>query len=157
MLSFFRIFAIKDTEMATNFYMQQDGGLAVDIESTFNIRVTSVRGLNPASPKELFTRDWAGEDGIDVYLPATRKKKATEVTMTCFAEKTDTKTAIDLYDEFCAYIFDGAIDYWDTLQLRKVNLIYNENKPSWYQLIAPQRLMFEITFLNKTGATTKVV
>lgn len=145
--------------MATNFYFQKETDeFALDIEETFKVRVTSVRGLNPANPKELFTRDWADEDGVDVYLPDARKRQATEVIMTCFAESVSltqysTKTAIQLYDEFCAYVFDGEIDYWDTLQQKFVTLIYTGNKPAWYQFITPQRLMFEVTFMNKTGAT----
>lgn len=144
--------------MATNFYFQKETDSSpVDIESTFKIRVTSVRGLNPASPKELFTRDWAEEDGVDVYLPDDRKKRSTEITMTCFAESNDTKSASVLYDEFCEYIFNDKIDYWDNLQKKKVNVIYNGNKPVWYQFITPFRLMFEITFLNPTGVVTNVL
>lgn len=143
--------------MATNFYFQKITDLLpVDIEQTFKVRVTSVRGLHPANPKELFTRDWADENGIEVYLPETRKRQATEVVMTCFVESTTLKAANILYDEFCAYVFDSAFDYWDTLQKKKVNLIYNTNKPVWYQFVDKHKIMFEITFLNPTGATVDV-
>lgn len=143
--------------MATNFYFQKITDLLpVDIEQTFKVRVTSVRGLHPANPKELFTRDWADENGIEVYLPETRKRQATEVVMTCFVETTTLKTAIELYDEFCEYVFDGEFDYWDNLQGKKVKLIYMTNKPAWYQFVDKQKLMFEITFLNYSGARTDV-
>ena len=141
--------------MATNFYFQKSTDITpIDIEQNFKVRVTSVRGLNPTDPKELFTRDWADEDGVDVYIPTARKKKSQEVTMTCFADATTLKTAIELYDEFCEYIFDGEFDYWDTLQKKKVKLIYLTNKPAWYQFVDKQRIMFEVTFLNYSGGRT---
>jgi len=139
--------------MATNFYFQKVTDITpLDIEVEFNVRVSQVRGLNPPSPKKLFTRDWANENGVDVYIPATRLTKSADVTMTFFAESTDTKTAIELYDDICAYMIGAEFDYWDTLQNKKVNLTYTDNKPEWYQFITPQKVMFEITFLNKTGA-----
>jgi len=142
--------------MAANFYFQFDGApSAIDIEQSYGIRVTSVRGLHPADPKEIFTRDWADENGVDVYIPATRKVKSTEVTMTCFAENGTLETAIEKYDRFCeSIITDAPILYWDTLQNQQVSLIYTGNKPVWYQFVAPTRLMFEITFLNATGTRT---
>ena len=143
--------------MATQFFIYKEGYPAPsDIELSLGIRIASVRGLNPANPKELFTRDWADEDGVDVYIPASRKKQSTEVTMTVFAESSYGATAIQKYDSFCSALFEGEFDYWDTLQNKKVTLIYTGNKPSWYQFITPQRLMFEATFLNKTGATIDV-
>lgn len=143
--------------MATNFYFQKATDvLPIDIESTFNVRVTQVRGLNPSSPKGLFTRDWANENGVDVYLPETRYVKSKEVTMTFFATSTATKTAIQLYDDICAYMIGDEFDYWDTLQNKKVGLIYIDNKTEWYQFITPQKVMFEITLLNKTGERTDV-
>lgn len=139
--------------MATNFYFQKTtDALPIDIESTFNVRVISVRGLNPPQPKSLFTRDWANEDGIDVYVPETRLTKSSDVVITFFAESAGGKTAIELYDDICTYMIGAEFDYWDTLQNKKVNLIYTDNKPEWYQFITPQKVMFEITFLNKTGA-----
>ena len=143
--------------MATQFFIDKEGYPAPsDIELSLGIRIASVRGLNPANPKELFTRDWANEDGVDVYLPTSRKKQPTEVTMTVFAESSSGTTAMQKYDNFCAALFDGEFDYWDTLQNKKVTLIYTGNKPSWYQFITPHRVMFEATFLNATGATIDV-
>ena len=139
--------------MATNFFFQKVTDVSpIDIEATFNVRVRQVRGLNPASPKKLFTRDWANENGIDVYVPATRLLKSTNVIITFFAVSIPGKTAIELYDDICTYMVGAEFDYWDTLQNKKVNLIYTDNKPEWYQMITPQKVMFEITFLNKTGA-----
>lgn len=141
--------------MATNFYWQKTGTPAPsDIEQSLGIRITSVRGLHPADPKELFTRDWAEEDGVDVYIPTTRKKKAQEVIMTCFAESDTYTTAIEKYDNFCAAIFDGEFTYWDTLQNKQVVLIYMASKPVWYQFVDKQRIMFEATFLNASGGRT---
>lgn len=137
--------------MATQFFFQKDELVPIDIESSFLIRVMSVRGLNPPQPKELFTRDWAGEDGVDVYLPASRKKKAQEVVMTCYAQDHSLGSAIESYDNFCEYIFNGEIWYHDDVQAQKVKLIYMGNKPAWYQFVSKRKLVFEVTFLNKTG------
>lgn len=60
-----------------NTYMQQLGfdgvtyqkGSVVDLLKTFNIICQEFPfKINPA-PKDLPTRDWAGEDGLDVYIP----------------------------------------------------------------------------------------
>ena len=140
--------------MATNFYIQFDGELAVDIESTYGIRVTSVRGLEAGDPKEIFKREWAAEDGTDYYIPATRKRQATTVTLTALAEDTQASTAKYKYDTFIAAIFDGIFDYWDTLQNRKVNVIFESAKPMWYQLFDVKKVEFTVTMFNPTGAST---
>jgi hypothetical protein len=142
--------------MATNFYMQKYGGNEIDIESEFNIRVTSVRGLNPPQPKDLFTRDWASENGLDYYVPSERNCKSSDVVMSILAQD-DTDTAIEKYRAFCDYLFDGVFTYHDTLQNQQVIIVYNANKPEWYQFIGNAQLMAEITFLNPSGQVTKYV
>ena len=146
--------------MATNFYMQRDGESEIDIESSFGIRITEVRGLNPPNPKELFTRDWADEDGIDYYIPTTRRVKPSDVTIAFYAEDDLVKTAIYKYEDFCYYLLntDLPIVYRDTLQYRSAELIYATNKPAWYQLfVGPnKKLVAEVTFIAPTGVITNV-
>lgn len=135
-----------------NFYMTVGTGAEVDIESTYGIRVTSVRGLNPPQPKEIFTRDWATENGVDVYIPDTRKIKSSEIIMTIYV-KGDTSTAMAKYKVFCDFLLaSGLITYRDTVQSVTVNIIYNSNKPAWYNLVSETSLLSEITFINPTGA-----
>jgi len=143
--------------MATNFYFQKVTDVTpLDIESTFNVRVKSTRGLTQAQPKELFKREWANEDGVDVYVPSTRLLKSATITISCYAAATETKTAIELYDDICDYMIGAEFDYWDTLQNKKVNLTYISHKLGWLNFVPEQKLEFEITLLNKTGARTDV-
>lgn len=151
--------------MATNFYFQKGDADPIDIEDYFGIRISSIRGLNPATPKDIFKRDWAEENGVDIYVPATRVVQSSEVVMTCFAERTSVWVLpMVKYEQFCEYINDRTglednqgIFYWDTLQYRKVELIHSSNKPSWYQFMqGHEQIMFEVTFLNPSGATEDV-
>lgn len=143
--------------MAVNFYFKK-GSTEIDIESTYGLRIMSVRGLEPPTPKELYTRDWADRDGVDYYVPTTRLKKSSEVIMTIWIEDDDSKTALEKYRTFCAYLFDnGEIRYRDTLQGMYANVIYNTNKPSWYQFVGKGQIMSEITLTNITGAVTLYV
>jgi hypothetical protein len=145
--------------MATNFYIQPVGGSQIDIEAVYGLRVTSVRGLELGDPKEIFKRDWIAENGVDVYVPETRGRKATEVTMTCFIED-GTTTAKAKYDTFIAYLTAGGtgaeFDYWDTLQKSKVRCIFEGKKSTWYQFVGKKQIMCEITMFNPSGNKTDV-
>ena len=145
--------------MATNFYIQPVGGSVVDIEAIYGLRITSVRGLELGDPKEVFKRDWIAEDGVDIYVPETRARKATEVTITCFIEDGLT-TAKSKYDLFIAFLVEGGtghqFDYWDTLQNSKVRCIFEGKKMSWYQFVGKKQIMCEITLFNPTGNKTNV-
>ena len=154
--------------MATNFYLKQ-GNTERDIESYFRVRVNSARGLEPPTPKELYTRDWASEDGVDYYVPPVdpillrgRKYKSSELILTLWIEddpstQISPKTALEKYRTLCAHVWDGVFRYRDTLQGMYVNVIYNANKPSWYQFVGTKQVMAEITFTNVSGAVTLYV
>ena len=146
--------------MATNFYLKKASAAEIDIESNFDIRITEVRGLNPPQPKAIFTRDWATEDGVDYYIGTARNIKASEVTLVIYAETDSTKTAIEKYRDLHDYIIAETVPirYRDTLQYQQVNLIYNSNKPAWYQLYGGdnEKLEAQITFFNPTGLVTDV-
>lgn len=145
--------------MATNFYIQPVGSTPVDIEQTYGLRVTSVRGLELGDPKEVFKRDWIAEDGVDIYVPTTRGRKATEVTLTCFIEDGMT-TAKAKYDNFIAFLVLGGtgheFDYWDTLQNSLVRCIFEGKKMGWYQFVGNKQLMCEFTLFNPTGNKTNI-
>jgi len=146
--------------MATTFHFKEPSKAEIDIETTFGIHITEVRGLNPPIPKELFTRDWAENDGVDYYAGTTRKVKSSEVTIAFYAEDGAT-TAISKYKAFCDYLLaaENPIRYRDTLQGQYANLIYTGNKPAWYQLFTSsnKKLVAEVTLLNPTGAVTLYV
>jgi len=46
-------------------------GSVVDLFETYNIICQDFPFMKNPKPKELPTRDWAGEDGLDVYVPTT--------------------------------------------------------------------------------------
>jgi hypothetical protein len=141
--------------MAT-FYLKK-GNTEVDIESEYGLRVTSVRGLEPPQPKELYTRDWASRDGVDYYAPAARFKQASDIIMTIWIEdhpSDSSKTALKRYHTFCAYVFDGDLTYRDTLQKMEAEVRYKGNKNSWYQFVGKGQVMAEITFMNTSGTVT---
>jgi hypothetical protein len=143
--------------METSFYISKPGVSTMNIEESFGIRITSVRGLNPPQPKALHTREWASEHGVDVYIPVdsegvgNRKRKASEVVISCLATDTDGWLARDKYAAFCDFCFNGQLTYYDTLQNAEVTLLYDSNKPAWYDFIGHKKIMFELTFLNPSG------
>ena len=144
--------------MEANFYIQPVDGSEVDIESTFGIRVMSVRGLEKGDPKDIFKRDWIAENGVDIYVPAVRGRQATQVTMNCFAIDDDDSTAKTKYDSFIAFINTGGtghqFDYYDTLQNSKVRCIFEGKKATWYHFLTPKKMTFEVTMFNPTGNKT---
>jgi len=134
--------------MEVNFYIQRDGETQVDIESTYNMRVTHVDGLHPADYKEVFKRDWAEEDGVDVYFPTTRKTKSRNVDMTVFMNES---TCLTDYENFVTFVSEKKFEYWDTLRNKEVSLIYEGIcEPEWISYTG-KALQFKITFLNYTG------
>ena len=147
--------------MSTEFSFTK-GSTKINIETHFGIRVLSVRGLNPPQPKPMFKREWVAENGIDYYLPTTRKIQSSEVTITVFCVDddvitTNANTAIGKYRALCDYLIDGVVvKYSDNLQNQEVNLIYDSNKPSWYQFVDRKQIMSEITLINPTGTITQL-
>lgn len=146
--------------MATTFHFKEPSKTEINIELSFGISITQVRGLNPPNPKEIFTRDWASEDGVDYYVPTTRKVKSSEVVIQFYAVDDSTSTAIYKYNDFCNYLLtvENPLRYRDTLQNQQVNLLYDSNKPAWYQLYSStnKKLVAEVTLINPTGAATYV-
>lgn len=146
--------------MAT-FHFKEPSKAEINIEISFGIRITQVRGLNPPNPKEIFTRDWAAENGVDYYVQTTRKVKASEVTIEFYAEDDLVHTAIYKYDAFCHYLLtvENPLQYRDTAQNMKANLIYTGNNASWYQLFesTTKKLVAQVTLLNPTGDVTTYV
>ena len=147
--------------MATQFYFQKPNESEYNIEDYFAVRVCEVRGLNPPQPKDVFTRDWASEDGVDYFLATIRKIKSSEVTMSVYVEDSAMYMgmqvkAIERYRLLCDYLMNGTIRYRDTLQNQQVNLVYQSNRPVWYQFVSQGKVFAEFTFLNPSGIVTQV-
>ena len=97
----------------SNFFVQQEGGSPVDIESTYNLRVIRPKPIFVEEPKDLFKRSWADEDGDDVYIPLFRKMKARSVDLNVFCSG---GTFLQDYRDFCTLLSEKGFDYWDVDQ-----------------------------------------
>jgi hypothetical protein len=64
--------------------------------------------------------------------------------------------AIEKYRSLCDYLMNGVIRYRDTLQNQQVNIIYQSNKPVWYQFVGKGKVFAQFTFLNPSGVVTQV-
>ncbi len=106
--------------MATyNTYIQQlsfDGleytkGIVVDLLSAFNIVCQEFPFKKNPKPKDLPTRDWAGEDGLDVYIPEKLPVKHYDIEVTFLYKGTEKAMRTDLND-FIDFLYgrnDGAV------------------------------------------------
>lgn len=153
--------------MAVNFYFKKDN-VEIDIESYFGLRVFHVEGMEPSQPKELYTRDWAAEDGVKYYLPPLeeggiggRRLKASDLLIEIWIEDDPStnlspKTATEKYRDLCSYLLNGDIQYRDTLRGVYADVLYNGNKLSWMQHITPSKLQAQIMMFNPSGKVTLV-
>lgn len=71
-------------------------GAVVDLLSTYNIICQEIPFLINPEPKELPKRDWNDEDGIDVYVPATRRMKEYTMDVDFLYVGTDANIRTDL-------------------------------------------------------------
>lgn len=91
---------------AINTYVQQlsfDGseytkGTVVDLLSEFNIVCQDFPFKKFPEPKELPTRDWAGVDGVDVYVPQTIPLKHYELEAVFLCKGTEETIREDIND-----------------------------------------------------------
>ena len=130
-----------------NFYIQQEGGSAIDIESTYNLRVIKPKPIFVEQPKDLFIRDWANEDGVDVYIPMDRKMKAREFELSVYCSGV---TFLQDYRDFCTLLASDGFDYWDIDQGVRVGCVMESQEIEMYNHIE-KKLIGKITILNNTG------
>ena len=71
-------------------------GSVVDLLSTFNVVCQEFPFKKNPKPKDLPTRDWAGEDGLDVYIPDTLPVKHYDVEVTFLYKGTDVAMRTDI-------------------------------------------------------------
>lgn len=102
-----------------NTYVQQisfDGleytrGSVVDLLSEFNIVCQEFPFKKNPKSKDLPTRDWAGEDGLDVYIPKQLPVKHYDIEVTFLYKGTEAAIRTDL-NRFLDFLYgrnDGAI------------------------------------------------
>lgn len=102
-----------------NTYVQQisfDGleytkGSVVDLLSEFNIVCQEFPFKKNPKPKDLPTRDWAGEDGLDVYIPKQLPVKHYDIEVNFLYKGTEATMRTDL-NNFLDFLYgrnDGAV------------------------------------------------
>lgn len=95
-----------------NTYVQQisfDGttytkGTVVDLLETFNIISQDFPFKKNPKPKDLPTRDWAGADGLDVYVPEEIPMKSYDIDVTFLYVGTEPNIRTDI-SNFLDYIY----------------------------------------------------
>ena len=60
----------------TLIFQKEGGSTTKDLYADFSVKTTSVPMFIPLETKEFPSRDWADEDGEDVYFPETAKMSA---------------------------------------------------------------------------------
>ena len=117
-----------------NTYIQQisfDGttytkGSVVDLLKTFNIICQEFPFSKNPKPKDLPTRDWAGEDGLDVYVPETLPMKHYDIDVFFLYVGTENAIRTDI-SNFIDFIYGRAkADVNDTVQSARL-AVYNEH------------------------------
>lgn len=86
-------------------------GVVVDLLSAFNIACSEFPFKLLPEPKDLPIRDWAGEDGRDVYIPKNIPMKNYDIEVEFLYKGTEDKIHKDVAD-FINFIYgrnDGAI------------------------------------------------
>lgn len=100
-------------------YMQQlsfDGleytkGSVVNILDTFGVVCQEFPFKKNPEPKDLPARDWAGEDGLDVYVPTTLPVKSYDIDVNFLYKGTESniRTDISLFLDFLYGRNGGAV------------------------------------------------
>lgn len=98
----------------------------IDLESYFDgMVIRSVNGLSSlGAPKNIYKETFAEDSEVRVYMPEVTERESTEVTIRASFRKS---TRRDSYDEFCDYISNGKIKYWDSVRNRLVYLILDSS------------------------------
>lgn len=71
-------------------------GTVVSIYDTFHVICQDFPFKRNPKPKELPTRDWAGEDGLDVYVPSSIPMQSYDLEVTFLYKGTDGSIRADI-------------------------------------------------------------
>lgn len=96
----------------------------IDLESYFEgMVIRNVSGLSSrGAPKNVYKETYAETSEVRVYMPETVAKEATDVVINASFVGNERR---DVYDDFCNYVSQGKIKYWDTVRNRLVHIILN--------------------------------
>ena len=100
-------------------------GSVVDLFKTYNIICQDFPFKKNPKPKDLPTRDWAGEDGLDVYVPEKIPMKSYDIDVTFLyvGEEQNIRTDISNFIDFLSGNIKG--NNSDTVKSGRL-AIYNE-------------------------------
>lgn len=133
------------------FYLKRTSEVQTDIEVTYHCIVNHVPTLDNKYKKP-FAREWANEDGTDIYIPAVRKKKAYKVVITVTFKEA---TFLDDYNNLVNFMAEKEFEYFDDVQSKKFNGVF-ENASVIKRDIPNNFIQANFTILNKDGAVTNI-
>lgn len=100
-----------------------DAGVPImDLETDFpGLHYLSADGLSAwGAPKNVYFETYAESPETRVYVPDTVCYDSVDISM-AFAFTGDNRR--DIYDDFCEYVSQGRIRYWDTARDREVCMV----------------------------------
>lgn len=104
--------------------LQYQHGIVVDLLEEYNIVCQEFPFKKNPNPKDLPTRDWAGADGLDVYIPDVIPMKSYDLEVTFLYVGTDLNIRGDISD-FIDFLYGHTSATGDTVQSGRL-CIYNE-------------------------------
>ena len=130
----------------------------VDLETYFiGMKYMSCEGLsNYGEIKNVYTEDYAEEDGVSAYIPAPDDvvRESTDIEFE-FAFGGDNRR--DTFDSFVKFISGYKIRYWDTARMREVEMVLKEKVEVDEDLLlgASPYIVVPFKFKNINGCTKK--
>ncbi|MFA5359296.1 MAG: hypothetical protein WC310_05805 [Patescibacteria group bacterium] len=140
--------------MINNYYIQLGTDVAVDIFNTYGIYVSKTEGLDGLpDAKEPFSRDWAEEQGLDVFLPDVVTFKERQIKITFAAIKTLTSEAKSNVKNFLKYLFsEEQFCYFDTFKKEGFRGYYSKHEIKNAKYVEyTTYIEFEMTFVAPNG------
>lgn len=137
---------------AYHIYMKEEGSnnSYTDLESYFTgLKYSKCVGLNDKGKrKNVYMESYPEENGERVYMDSTVKRDSTDVSLTLFFTGTvaSRQTA---YENFCSFIQNKKILYYDSVRLREVCLVLTEPVKPSSEVFVGSEPYTEVTFKFK--------
>lgn len=124
-----------------------------DIQTTYGVKVFEVKGIWEEEAKEYYSYDWANEDGLDVYIPTSRKVKALPIELRGYILSSDADSKLSSFKSFL--LSNGALMYYDDHRLQECTLAYEKMNIEIDRVRSDMKfIQFKITFTNISGKFT---
>lgn len=132
--------------MTNQFVIKKEDGTLVDIES-LGVVVQHLDGLLFSDKKPIITRDWADQNGVDVYVPAQRFNAAKNINISFFIDG-------DIYSKMSvltALLNEGKLEYRDYFRNIKFDFVLEKILDPIYLNNAHTSCIFNTSLLAYTG------